>query len=755
MSVSRREFLRLSACSGGGLMLSAFLPRAVAAPATADVRTPVRLGAFVRIEPDGRVTIGARGCEIGQGVTTSLPMLIAEELDVPWERVVVEQLPYGIRKDGDKYAPLYGPQGAGGSTNIPEAYVPLRQAGAAVRHVLVAAAAAQWSVPAEALSTDSGRVLHPDGRTLEYAALAPAAARLTLPTEPLPLKSADRFRIVGQPTRAAHVADIVRGAPLYGLDQRVPGALVAVVARAPVGGATLKQLDDSAARRVRGVRGVYPIGGPAPRGQIVENLAAGVAVVADDTWSAMKGREALRIEWDESAHPRDDSAQLASAARAALERPGDAVVQEQGDYAAARAAAARTYAATYSVPFLAHATLEPQNALLDLREDRALLIAPLQSPGGASRLIAKLTGLPRERIEIRLVRSGGGFGRRLANDFVAEAVKIAQAAKRPIRLTWTRDDDFAHDFYRPLGVHRLEAALGASGEILGWRHHVASPGIKGRDAGLGAEAPPWIGVHEKDEFPARLVPAWRHEFTAIESSVPRGWWRAPLPTFIAFPVQSFVDELAHELRRDPLELRLQLLGPAREIEYAGHGGPKYDTGRLANVLRLAAERIGWGRGVPENHGLGIAAHFTFGGYAAHALEVQVRDGNVRVVRCACAIDVGQVVNPLGVRAQAEGGTLDGLSTALELAMTFDGGRARERNFDSYPLLRMADAPTVDVVVVDSRAAPSGAGEMGIPTVAPALANAIHAATGRRLRELPLGPDLRGTRTATADRSAKR
>jgi isoquinoline 1-oxidoreductase beta subunit len=742
MGITRRDFMRLSATAGGGLLIAGAWPRTTVAVEPAAAREPVRIGAFVRIEPDGRVIIGARGCEIGQGVKTSLPMLIAEELDVPWERVVVEQLPYGLRKDGDKYASLYGPQGAGGSTNIPEGYTPLRQVGAAARHVLVAAAAAQWNVPAESLRTDAGRVLDSDGRTLDYAQLAPAAARLPLPVEPLPLKSPERFRIIGTPTRGADVAEIVRGAPLYGLDQRLPGALVAVIARAPVGGATLKRLNDAAARRVRGVRSIHPIGGPAPRGQIPENLAAGVAVLANDTWSALQGRKALDVEWDDSAHPRDDANALLASARAAVDRAPTAVVQEHGDYAAAKARAARTYAASYAVPFLAHATLEPQNVMLDLREDRALLVGPLQSPGGASRLVAKLTGLPRERIEIRLTRSGGGFGRRLANDFVAEAVKVAQAAKQPIRLVWTREDDFTHDFYRPMGVHRLEAALAEDGQILGWRHHVASPGIKGRDAGLDADAPAWIGVHEKDEVPARLVPAWRHEYTALESSIPRGWWRAPLPTFIAFPVQSFIDEIAAETRQDPLDLRLRLLGTPREIEYAGHGGPRYDTGRLAKVLTLAAERVGWGRRMPEGHGLGIAAHFTFGGYAAHALEVQVRDRAVRVVRCACAIDVGQVVNPLGVEAQAAGGTLDGLGTALELAMQFEHGRARQQNFDAYPLLRMGDAPNVEVIVVRSSAPPSGAGEMGIPTVAPALASAIHAATGIRVRDLPLGPALR-------------
>lgn len=735
-SASRRGFLRLSLTASGALLLARIDPlRAADGPAGAS-----EIGLFIRIEADNRVVIGARGCEIGQGVKTSLPMLIAEELDVAWSQVSVEQLPfvYEIGPQGPRSR--YGAQGAGGSTSIPDGWLELRRIGAAARSVLVQAAATRWGVEPGSLRTEDGHVLHADGRRLAYADLAAEAAALELPAEP-PLKTPDRYRIIGKPVRVADAEAIVRGAPLYGLDQRLEGAKVAMIERCPHPDGEIAALDDSAAKALPGVHGVYRIDGPKAGEPYAANLRNGVAVVADDTWTALKARRALKIEWTPGPWVGHDTAALRTAATAALDGTEAEIVQREGDVDAAFAKAARVVRADYEQPMLAHATLEPQNALLQLFEDRALLIAPLQSPSGASRVIHALTGIARENIEVRMTRSGGGFGRRLANDFVAEAVKVAQQAKVPVRLVWTREDDMANDWHRPFGLHRLEAALDDSGAILGWRHRVAGTSKIERDPGM-AGAPSWIACHEGDEFPARLVPTWSHEFAAVSTGVSRGWWRAPLPAFIAFPVQGFVDEVAHALGQDPLALRLAMLGEPAELSYRGHGGPVFDTGRLRAVLELAAEKIGWGRSVPKGHGLGIAAHFVFGGYTAHAVEVAVDDkGGLRVLRCVCASDVGRPVNPLGLEAQLMGGTLDGLSTALNLQITLKDGGVVQRNFPDYPLLRSADAPDVEVHIVPSRAEPGGAGEMGIATIAPALTNAIFAATGKRIRRLPIGDQL--------------
>jgi isoquinoline 1-oxidoreductase beta subunit len=737
MSTSRRQFLQIS-LSGGALLASISIPGLSGAETGNRPATAVPLGAFVRINPDNTFVIGGRGLEIGQGVITSLPMLIAEELDVRWDQVRVQQLDYLIaagKEPGSLGSPVGG-QGAGGSTNIPDGWPYLRQAGAQIRALLLTAAAQQWSVPASSLKTRAGAVLHADGRSLTYGALAARAAALPLPEGPFELKKPEDFGIIGKPTRVADCGDIVTGKARYGIDGSLPGMLIAVMARCPYFDGTLKSFDDSAAKKIRGVRQVVAIEG-SNGGPLARNLAAGVAVLAENTWAALQGRKALKIEWQPGPWATDSTKALEARCRAAV--AGTEKIQKgrgDGDAAAAWASAATKIEADYKVPFLAHSTMEPPGAIVHITGDRAKLIASLQSPGGASRMINAITGIPRLNIDIELPRAGGGFGRRLENDFVAEATLLAQAAGKPVKLIWTREDDLQNDWFRPFGVQRLRASADKDGKITGWWHRVAATSRKFRSPGRD-DSVDWIGTLDIDGFPAACVPNYLAEFVNVDFGLARGWWRAPLHTFAAFATQSFVDEVAVALKRDPLELRLEMLGEPRDLPYSDHGGPIFSTGRLAAVLKEAARRIDYGRKLPQGRGIGLACHFTFGGYTAHAMEVAHKGSDWRVERCVCVTDVGVVVNPLGVAAQLQGGTLDGISTATGLEITVENGLIKQSNFDGYPLMRIPDAPAVETFLMPSTLTPSGAGEMGIPSAAPALANAIYAASGRRLRDLPL------------------
>ncbi len=740
--MKRRTFLSVSLTTAGALLIRLPARAQEALPYLGARVEPQQVGPFVRIEKNGDVIIGARSTELGQGVKTSLPMLIAEELDVDWNRVRVEQLPYGYIDTDKGPSDKYGAQGAGGSDNIPTAWTELREAGAAARAMLVQAAAQTWNVSPDLIRTQAGVLIAPDGRRATYGDMAATASTIDPPKD-IPLKNPDQFTIIGKPTRTVDAHDIVTGRAAFGSDAYVSDMLYAVMLRCPHMDGGIEKVDDSETRQVPGVKDVIVINGPKPNEPFDGVLATGVAVIAENTWAALKGREKLKVEWSAGPWASESSSALAATANGLLDKnTGGIAVRNDGDIIKARKQAASKIEARYEMPFLAHVPMETLGALISVEADKVLLIASLQQPSRASTVVSQITGIARKDIEIRLTRVGGSFGRRLKSDFVAEAALIGKAVKKPVKLLWTREDDIQHDVYRPFGIHAMAATLDKKKKSTSWSHRCAATPRNYRDSGM-KDSPLYVGCIEPDDFPAGLVANLEKTFFSVTSGMPRGWWRGPIHTFHAFAVQSFIDEIAVNSKQDAVQLRLDMLGEPRRIKYEGSDNPGFDTGRLATVLKAAADKIGWKDKRNDGHGVGIACHFTFGGYAAHAFEVSVTGTNLTIHRAVCAVDVGRVVNPLGVEAQMMGGTIDAVSAALNLAITVKEGQVQQHNFPDYSPLHMAQAPqTVEVVIIPSTESPSGAGEIGVPSAAAALANAVYAATTVRVRKLPLMPELR-------------
>jgi isoquinoline 1-oxidoreductase beta subunit len=718
--LDRREFLQTGASATGGLLVAFAMPSSARRAFEGLPEGGARIGAFIEISPDGIVTIASKNPEIGQGMKTALPMLIAEELDAPWDRVRVVQAELDQR---------FGDQFSGGSTGVSDNWLGLRQVGAAARHLLIGAAAARWGVPASECRTEPGAVVHAkSGRRLAYGAVAADAAKLPPPTD-VQLKPASEFRLIGTRVTGVENHGVVTGRVRYGLDVRSRGMLVATVARPPFG-STIVAVDSSGAERVPGVVRVVRLAG-------LDNpihLREGVAVVAESTWAALKGRKALQISFESSAQFGSDSSRVIEACRSALDI-GGTVIRDDGDVDRAFAAAAQLVSADYEVPFLAHVPMEPVNCFADVRPDRCLIEGPMQDPGGLLDLVAEVTGIPADRITVRLTRAGGGFGRRLLSDYGVEAALLSREMKAPVQMMRSREDDIASDYYRPAGVHRLRASIGPGNRVTGWSHHLANPSRYAYARRIQAAA---ASEMYPDDFPVGCLADVRFSYSHIDSVIPRGAWRSTLHSSNAFAVQSFVDEVAHALRRDPLTLRLELLGAPRELPYSMHGGPVFDPGRLAGVLRLAADKAGWLSPLPSGRARGIAGHFTFGTYVAEVVEISPdAKRGFRVDRVVAAVDCGKVVNQSGAEAQIEGGVLEGLSAALYGQVTVEGGRPIQTNFDAYRLLRFVEAPRVEVHFVASEASPTGLGEPGVPPAAPALANAVFALTGERIRRLPI------------------
>lgn len=739
IDLGRRHFLVSGISAAGGLLVG--LP-ALSPTISANTSSKSgKIGHFVEIKTDGGVVIGVAQPEIGQGVRTSLPMLVAEELDVPWSSVRIEQMPLGILRTPDGYTWKYGGQGVGGSTSITDNWQYLREAGAIVRQLLIQAAAARWKIESGQCRTEPGVVVcDATAQRLEYRELAAEAAQLPLPEAAPPLKKAGTYRLIGTPRSVVDGLDIVTGKARYGIDTFVPGMRYASIEHCPFLDGEVESLDERGARAVPGVLDVFVIKGPKP-GEPYFILAGGVAVVATSTWAAFQGRKALRVRWTRGPHQTESTGSFWAQCSKLLEGDGQ-IIRNDGDFDGALKGAEKVISARYQQPFVNHAPMEPQNCFAHVSENGAHIIAPTQMPAGASRAVAAVTGLERDTIRIDMTRIGGGFGRRLTNDYVAEAAIVSQRTGWPIQLVWKREDDVRHDFYRPSGLHEMKAGVDTNGKIVAWTQRLASASKLYRRPGVEADK-----MYESelylDDFPAGFVENLRLEWFAVQSGLPRGSWRAPAHTANAFVVQSFLDEVAHASGQDPLQFRLDLYGPDRGLPYRNHGGPGFNPFRLSRLLRHVAESIGYGHARLKGHGIGIASHFTFGGYAAHAVEVSVGSkGELTIERIVAAVDCGLAVNPRGVEAQLQGGTIDGLSTALNLQITVEDGQVMQSNFHDYPILRMASVPRrIECHVLPWADTPTGMGEIGIPSLAPALGNAIFNACGVRIRKLPIGEQL--------------
>jgi isoquinoline 1-oxidoreductase beta subunit len=730
-STSRRRFLRDSA-AGSAFLLGMSAEGVLAATAGAKAATTDFVpNAFIRIARDGKVTLISKQPEIGQGIKTSLPMVIAEELDVDWKDVRIVQ--------GD-LDPAYGGQGAGGSTSTPNNYEQFRRLGATTRAMLVQAAAQTWKVAPGECTTAGGAVIHAASkRRLGYGALAGVAAKLPVPpADSVALKDPSSFKLLGKRIGGVDNAAIVSGKPLFGIDVQVPGMLYAVYVKCPVFGGKPLRANLDAIRAMPGVKDAFLIEGTAN----LNGLRPGVAIVANSTWNAIRARRELQVEWDEGVGATHSWADFSAQAKAAAAKPGASVMRKDGDVAAALAGAAKTVEAAYSYPFISHASMEPQNCTAWFKDDGRLeLWAPTQNPGAGQALVTTTFGIPKEKITLHIIRSGGGFGRRLSSDFIVEATAIAQKAKAPVKLTWTREDDLQHDHFRPGGFHFLRGGVDAQGRAVAWQNHFVTFANRVERDGQSVLQPGSGGNLSGDEFPGRWLANVQLEQTALECRVPMGPWRAPGSCVFAWVFHSFIDELAHAGGRDPLAFRLELLGDKDIVPGTGERGQPYSVARMKAVLQTAAEKAGWGKkSFPRGQGQGIAFHFSHRGYVAQVAEVTVsKDGKLKVDRVVVATDIGpQIVNLSGAENQVEGSVIDGLSTLMFPELNIDKGRVVQSNFHDYQLLRMPDTPAkIEMHFVKSDNPVTGLGEPVLPPLAPAVCNAIFAATGKRVRELPL------------------
>jgi isoquinoline 1-oxidoreductase beta subunit len=719
-SLTRRTLLKTA---GAALVIGFEVPiKAKAAPGKPEKPVVNPLSAWIKVDQSGTVTLAYSKSEMGQGVSTSLPMILADELGVDWKNVRVEHAPT---------EPTYGDQGTGGSGSVAGMFMPLRQAGAAAREMFVTAAAQRWNVDRAACTAKHGAVWH-DGDKLSYGELVESASRLPVPDlKTVPLKKPGQFELIGKSMPRTDVPAKVDGSAVFGLDVRVPEMARAVVARCPVFGGKVKSFDASQAKAMKGVLDVFEIG---PDKSV--HSCGGVAVVAESTYIALEARKLLHIDWDYGAGAAESSETLRRQFRKLVDSSMK-VVLDQGnvDTALSTEPAAKRVECDYELPFQAHATMEPMNCTVHVQADRAEAWVPSQAPEWAMGAIAQATGLPLQKIKVHTTYMGGGFGRRYQADFAFEAAQIAKRVPRPVQLVWSREDDMGHDFYRPASYHRISGVVDGDGNITAWRHKSTSTPIA---SFWGWKAPPESSELGCTMQMPYLCKSYRLEYLPAESAVPRAWWRSVEASTIGFVMESYVDELAHAAGMDPYEFRIRALGARRLVKNPSDKDAKaLDTDRFKGVLQLAAEKSNWGTRLPAGQGRGIAAHYSFNSYVCNVAEVAIEKGQVRVNRIVSAVDIGTPVNPNGIRAQVEGAIVYGLTAALKSQITIENGRAVQSNFNKFTTLSMKETPHIEVHIVPSTVEPTGIGEPGLPPTAPALMNAIFAATGKRIRRLPL------------------
>jgi isoquinoline 1-oxidoreductase beta subunit len=716
VSVSRRDFLRAVPAAGAGLVIGFRLLDGDAAAAAEPVSAKQGAArfapnAFLQIDTDGVVTLWTTKSEMGQGVRTALPMILAEEIGADFSKVKVEQAWLDRR---------FPNLDTGGSSSVRESWDLLRQAGAAARALLVGVAARRFGVEPTGCVAENGEVVHgATGRRAPFGTLVAEASQLPIPKDP-PLKDPRTYTLLGRAVPRTDTPSKVDGSAVYGIDVRRPGMLYAAVVLEPTFGARPGPVDDAAARKVPGVKRVVP-------------FRRGVAVLADSTWAAFKGRDALKVAWKEDRMAAESSASLRERCLALAKQSGK-VLRSDGDVAAALTGATRRVEATYELPFQAHAALEPVNATAHVTSDRCEIWAPTQTPSWAMGELKRALGLPAEAIRINVTLLGGGFGRRINPDFIVDAAEISKAAGAPVQMVWSREQDLQHDYYRPFSLHLMQGGLDAAGRPVAWSHRYVSTSI-------GAFYNPDTKEPESDELGGAAdlpfaIPHVQVEYSPVESRVPRGWWRSVDNSINAFVVESFLDEMASAVGQDPLRLRQELLRPPRRISYPTPDLVQ-DTARLKGVIDLVAEKTPWGTPLGKGQGRGIAAQFSFRSYCAMAAEVEVSDeGALSVRRIVAAIDCGRVVHPGLVAAQMESAVAFGLTAALKSEITIEAGRVAQSNFNDYEILRIDEMPQVETYIVPSSEPPTGVGEPGVPVVAPAVFNAVFAATGRRIRRLP-------------------